>query len=148
MTDLALVWDNARWGGDLAVAGGDFVADDGLRTAVLLSLFLNAPAKPDDVLPAGADRQGWWGDALAEVPGDVTGSRLWLLAREKQLSTVLHRARDYAGEALDWLVAQRIAAAVEVSATNPAPGVLALAITLTRPSGQREVFDLLWEAST
>ena len=148
MTDIALSWNADAWGADIALAGGDLAADSGLRTAILLSLFLNAPAKPDDVLPAGSDRQGWWGDSLAQTPGDITGSRLWLLAREKQLASVLTRAQAYAAEALQWLIDDAIAASVAVGATNPAPGVLALSITITRPSDPtRETYDVLWAAS-
>ncbi len=148
MTDIALNWNADDWSGDVALAGGDLVADDGLRTAILLSLFLNAPARPDDVLPAGVDRQGWWGDALAEVPGDVTGSRLWLLAREKQLSSVLDKAQSYAAEALQWLIDEQIAASVVVSATNPVSGTLALSVTITRPAASgRQTYDFIWEAT-
>ena len=154
MTDIALIWNGDAWGGDIAVAGGDLVADDGMHTAILLSLFLNAPARADDVLPPGVDRQGWWGDALAEVPGDVTGSRLWLLNREKQLSSVLDKAQSYAAEALQWLIDGQIAASVTVTATNPAPmpgsggGVLALSVTITRPAASgRQTYDFIWEAT-
>ena len=148
MTDIALFWDSANWRADAAIAAGDLVADDGLRTAVILSLFTDAPARPDDVLPAPGDRRGWWGDALALEPGEITGSRLWLLSREKQLGAVLNRARDYALEALRWLTDKKIAATLDVVATNPRDGVLALSIEITRPSGPgRQVFDLLWEAT-
>lgn len=148
MTDIALLWDNARWGADIGVAGGDLTPDDGLRTAIILSLFTNAPAKDDDVLPPGADRQGWWGDAIAQVAGTVTGSRLWLLSREKQLGRVLDRARDYAAEALQWLLDEKVAASLDVQATNPSDGVLAIAVAIVRPSGpDRQVYDFVWEAS-
>lgn len=143
MTDIALIWNGVA-GADIAVAGGDLVTDDGLRTAIYISLFTDRVANDDDPLPAGADRRGWWGDALAATPGDRIGSRLWLLRREKQLVSVLRRAETYAAEALAWLLEDRIAATVDVVATNPASGVLALAVTITRPTGPgRETFDYL-----
>lgn len=148
MTDIALIWDSDAWRADIAVVNGDLTTDDGLRTAVIMSLFTNAPALADDVLPAPGDRGGWWGDALAETPGDIIGSRLWLLSREKQLGSVLNRARDYAREALQWLLAGKIAASVDVAATNPRDGWLALSITISRPTGPgRQVYDFLWEAT-
>jgi len=149
VTDIGLFWDSPNWRADVAIAKGDLAADDGLRTAVILSLFTNAPARADDVLPAGTDRGGWWGDALARQPGEITGSRLWLLSREKQLSSVLNRARAYAAEALKWLVDAKIAAVVRVNATNPRDGVLALSVEIDRPAGPgREVYDFLWEATS
>lgn len=149
MTDIALAWDNALWRGDIGVAGGDLAADDGLRTAVYLSLFTDAPAHDDDPLPASGYRGGWWGDALAETPGDAMGSRLWLLRREKQLSSVLVRAQDYAAEALQWLIDDKIAAAVTVTATNPARGILRLAVSIVRPDSRQLTYDydLLWNAT-
>lgn len=149
MTDIALFWDTPNWRADVALAKGDLVADDGLRTSVILSLFTNAPARADDVLPAGADRGGWWGDALAAQSGEIMGSRLWLLSREKQLGSVLNRARDYAAEALQWLVDTKIAKGVTVTATNPQDGVLALSIEIERPSAPyRTVYDFLWEGTS
>lgn len=147
MTDLALIWDNAIWGADVGVAGGDLIADDGLHTAVIMSLFLDAPAKPDDVVPEGAERRGFWGDALAEVPGDVTGSRLWLLRRAKQLASKLSDAQTYAAQALQWMVDDGVAKAVSVAATNPQMGVLNLAVAITRPDGSVAKYELLWNAS-
>jgi len=148
MTDIALAWDNDRWRADIGVAAGDLARDDGLRTAVIISLFTDAPARDDDPLPAPDDRRGWWGDAIAETPGDVTGSRLWLLRREKKLASVLVRARDYALEALQWMIATGIAAAIEVDASAPRDGVLALSVTIIRPSGPgRQTYDFLWEAT-
>lgn len=147
--DAALVWDNSRFGADLAVADGDLAADGGLRTAVILSLFTDARARSDDD-PSGdpSDRRGWWGDVYPEVEGDAIGSRLWLLAREKQTADVLPRARGYAEEALAWMVEDGVAAAVAVDASFPAAGVLSLEVAITRPDGTvfAERFDTLWGA--
>lgn len=90
------------WPGRLRHGGGDLVAENTLRTAVILSLFLDRRADDDDVLPNGSnDRRGWWADTVAPMTeygiggglasGDRIGSRLWLLSREKQLAGVLDR---------------------------------------------------------
>lgn len=133
---------------DLAVADGDLAVDAGLETAVTISLFTDRRAEPDDILPdGGSDRRGWWGDAWPAVEGDRIGSRLWLLSREKQAPDVLRRAREYAAEALQWLVADGIASDVQVEAGNPRPGLLALDIRITRPD-RSEVdirYDNVWE---
>ena len=129
-------------GPDCGMEAGDLVAEGSLRTAVILSLFLDRRAEDDDILPNGSDdRRGWWADTVAPMTdygigggsasGDHIGSRLWLLSREKQLAGVLERARHYAEEALTWLVEDGVATAVQVTATNPRQGWLVLEVTVT-----------------
>lgn len=148
MTDLALRWDTDLWGADLALDGAALATDDGLRTAIIISLFTDARARDDDPLPAEGDRRGWWGDALPQVAGDAIGSRLWLLAREKKLPSVVQRARDYAAEALAWLIADGIVRTVEVEAEAQGADRLAFGVVITRPTGPgRQRFDFVWEAT-
>ena len=44
MTDIALNWINALGGADIALEGPHLATDDGLRTAVIVSLFTDARA--------------------------------------------------------------------------------------------------------
>lgn len=143
MTDFRSLYFEDLMAADLAQDGAALAADDGLETAVVLSLFTDRRAEADDELPAGAtDRRGWWGDAIppvvdgAAVDGDRIGSRLWLLSREKQTAETLNRARGYAAEALAWLVADGIAERVDVAAEWVRTGVLGLAVTIARPAGE------------
>lgn len=142
-------------GPDCGMEAGDLVAEGSLRTAVILSLFLDRRADDDDILPNGSDdRRGWWADTVAPMTdygigggsasGDHIGSRLWLLSREKQLAGVLDRARHYAEEALTWLVEDGVATAVQVTATNPRQGwlVLEVTVTLSDTSEYRDTFPL------
>ena len=147
MTDAAIAWQDT--GGDIQIDGYDLATDEGLETAVILSLFLDRRAEEDDALPDGGDdRRGWWADAWPETEGDRIGSRLWLLSREKQLAAVVQRAREYAEEALAWLVEDGIAAAVRVEAGIVRQGVLGLRIEIERPDGSAVEyrFNRLWEA--
>lgn len=147
MTDIALHWQEI--GADLARDGADLATDDGLRTAVIVSLFTDRRAEADDAIPDGSDeRRGWWADAWPEVDGDRIGSRLWLLHREKQLARVLVRAREYAEEALRWLIEDGIASAVRVQAEVVRQGLLGLRIEIERPSrtAVEYRFQSLWEA--
>ena len=148
MTDLAIAWQDT--GGDIELAGYDLATDDGLRTAVILSLFTDRRAEPDDLLPdGGQDRRGWWADAWPQVEGDRIGSRLWLLSREKALPAVAQRAREYAEEALAWLVDDGIAAAVRVEAQTQERGVLGIHVSIERPdTGTVEYrFNDLWQST-
>lgn len=153
MTDFALEWDAAAGAADLVIENNDLKADDGLRTPIQISLFTNRRAEPGDVLPDGeTNRQGWWADAIAPVPGDKIGSRLWLLARSKREPSVLDRAQTYAREALAWLLEDSICERVDVLAEfldqTGIPSGLALTVTMHRPAVDpaRFRFDHVWAA--
>jgi phage gp46-like protein len=109
--------------------------EDGLETAVIISLFTDGQAKTDDILPSGDDRRGWWGDTISETEGDRIGSRLWLLSREKQLPGILAKAKEYAEEALRWLVEDGVAKSVTATAENFQEGALGLLVEITKPDG-------------
>lgn len=132
---------------DYAIESMLLATDEGLTTAVILSLFTDARAREDDALPHGdADRRGYWGDAWPAYPGESMGSRLWLVWPGKQTRENLVRAREYAQQALEWLVTDGIASSVEVQATNPRDGVLALAVRVMKPTGNALAlrFESLW----
>lgn len=148
--DLLIAFDGRLLEGDLAVAAPDLAIDPGLATAIVISLFSDRRARDGDRLPAGdGDLRGWWGDLLADRDGDQIGSRLWLLSREKQLPEVLARAEEYATEALAWLVEDRIARAVKVTAEVVRTGVLGLHVQVTTPTGSvvEYRYSYVWERS-
>lgn len=148
MTDIALRLDPETGIGDFILKDGALALDQGLESAVIISLFTDARAAADDVLPQpGGDRRGWWGDAVASIDGDATGAKLWLLERSKITADVPVRAQGYAAAALAWLMADRIAGSVAVVAEVQRPQTLALAVEITRPTGpDRQRFDYVWGA--
>ncbi|GGJ14278.1 phage GP46 family protein [Neoroseomonas lacus] len=153
MTDIALIWNPLLARADVAVAKGDLVADAGLRTAVLISLFSDALARADDEIPDGTDdRRGWWGDMPVEgVAADPVGSRLWLLARAKRTEETRRRAEIYARDALAWMLTDGVAAAVDVTASwaGDRDDQLHLLVGIDRRSGgrtAREEFSVQWNA--
>lgn len=150
MTDIALFQIAPGDDYDLAFFNGDFVPDDSLRTAVFVSLFTDKEY-PD---AADGDRRGWWGDALAAVPGDRIGSLLWLLQRELITPETNARAEGYAKDALAWMLADGVASSVKCTATRvsgdgkPQPPYenIDLAIEIDGPTGAlslrfRNIFD-------
>jgi phage gp46-like protein len=148
MSDIRTVFIDMASGADYALLDFALDTDDGLETAVVLSLFTDARANDDDQLPAGqTDRRGWWGDAYAPVEGDRIGSRLWLLRRSKQLQSSLNEAREYAEEALAWMVEDGVAQRVEVVAYIPRFEVLGLAVDIYKPDGSvfRRRYESHWE---
>lgn len=119
---------------DIALGAYDVATDDGLRTSVQLSLFLDRRAEDDDAVEDD-DRRGWHADPRR-------GSRLWLLARAKETPDTLARAKTYTEEALAWLVEDGVARSVTVEAEWIGRGRIGLRVTIERAQDGRweEVF--------
>lgn len=151
--DIRTVHDNS--GGvrmDYQISAPGLAADDGLETAVLLSLYTDRRADADDTLPDdNADRRGWWGDSYADTVGDQIGSKLWLLRREKATDDVLQRAKQYASESLQWLIEDDVVLSVDVIAEwqqlDAGGRTLALQVTLRRNDNStiKYRFNDFWE---
>jgi phage gp46-like protein len=149
MADIALAFTSIR-GGDLVLAGQDLARDDGLASAVLVSLFTDRRADPEQLRAdeSKTDLRGWWGDFKPPVEGDQTGSLLWLLRREKQTRETLARARQYAEQALAWMIEDRIAKTVAVSTEYGGLGIMYIGVEITRPDSTRVryQYDYEWAA--
>lgn len=145
MPDIETIWSPAALRGDWAVTGGQLAAgaanDLGdLSTSVIISLFTDRQARPDDIIPDGTtDRRGWPEDE--DVP---IGSRLWLLDRAKQTDETLRRAHDYIVEALQWLIDDGVAAAIDVRTEWSRPGFLGALVTVRRRDGSTTALDFAW----
>ena len=121
----------------LKTAMGDLKTEDGLKAAVIYSLFTDRIATDDDIIPDGTDnKRGHWADAYLENAQDSEGSKLWLLAREKQTTDTLNRAVEYTKESLQWLINDSVASDVGVIGEWIRTGVLALRITMDIIDGQ------------
>jgi phage gp46-like protein len=146
---LALKWDNSIGAARLAKTDqGALETDLSLETQVLISIFTNAEATPQEIKTSGLDRQeGWWADAdsLRDPESRRMGSKLWLLSRGKTTLETLRRAEGYVRESLLWLVEAGIVATVSVTATRPRPGIVGLEIALTRPNKLLPAYKRLWE---
>ena len=114
--------------------GTGLAADRDLETAVLISLFTDAAAGPDD---GQDDARGWWGDA-------TIGSRLWLRQRSKQLPGTLALAKADIEGALGWLISDGVATAVEVETEWKAGGMLAARIVVRRQDGAAATLAYAW----
>ena len=140
MTDLRLAWNNRLGAGDICVVGADLQAEEGLDTAILISLFTDARVREDELPPGHTWRRGWWGDGVEDEP-DITGSKLWLLRREKATGEVLVRARAYCREALQWMIRDGVAVAVNVDTNYSAPGVMQIFVSIVEPDRTRQEFQ-------
>lgn len=148
MADIALVMGDA--GGDVVFSAVDLERDDGLETAVIISLFTDRRATPEQIpaeLPQD-DLRGFWGDVKPPVAGDQTGSLLWLLAREKQVPSTLSRAKQYCTDALAWLIEDKISNRVDVATEYVATGWMGIAIDIYKPDSAptRYRYNYEWKA--
>ncbi len=137
MSDFKIVWDVANARGDWTLIAGDIATGDDLETALLLSLFTDAEAGPDDEIPDGSsDRRGWWGDDDSNDGEGPTGSRLWLLARRKSpTDKTLTDAYDYVVEAIQWLIDTGVVARFDVAAQWVKSDMIGIVIVAHPPGG-------------
>lgn len=80
------------------------------------------------------------------VQNDRTGSRLYLLRRSKLTNKTPQLARDYAREALAWMVEDGVASRLDINAVRTGTDSLALAITIYQRDGNIHniIFDDIW----
>ena len=118
---------------DIQMAVRDVLRDAGLETAVMMSLFTDRRAGTDDLLPDNSgDKRGWWGDAL-NADGDADGSKLWLTFRGKITNNTITQIREYAREALQWLIDDNVAERIEVDVVRTALTIITWTVQIFRP---------------
>lgn len=147
MSDIALRLFNGLTF-DLNLKDGDFEADEGLETAVAISLFSDKRVSEEELPQGQESKRGWWGDMFSEIDRDQIGSKLWTLAREKRVIETLRRAEDYAKEALKWMLEDGIAVTIQVEAVFGAKetgGDWVLNVVIVRPSGRESKYTVLWD---
>jgi phage gp46-like protein len=143
MADIAIKTRNKVF--NLQVENGDLAKDEGLETAVLISIFTDKRIS-DDELPTGeTSKRGWWGDVFPNVDQDQIGSRLWLLERVKRTAETLRKSEDYIKEALNWLIEDGVAASIEVTSSYDENNQLVAALTVIKPGGRQSRFQMLWD---
>ncbi|MBB5414114.1 phage GP46 family protein [Paraburkholderia atlantica] len=142
MSDTQTIWDSANSRGDWKMAGPVLATGDDLQTAILISLFTDRMAEPDDVIPDGSgDPRGWWGDAGESVP---IGSRLWLLSRAKQTQETLQKAYDYIVEALQWLIDDGVVAKFDVRVEWTRASMLGAQVVAYKQDGSTSATAYTW----
>lgn len=120
----------------LISSGRDVAGDQGLETAVLISLFTNRRVNDEKLLPDNSnDKGGWWGFEYSEFS---FGSRLWLLRRGKNRNELLSLAEQYVKEALQWMIDKDVAETIQVVASFSNPKIMMLDIQISRPEISEE----------
>jgi len=108
-------------GGDIEFVAGQPVMDQGLETAVYISLFSG----------------DWWGNTISEQNEKLNSELEELYNRNLSNQTRLD-AEEYVRKALEWMISLGIAKRIDVSASLPTPGWLGLEITIIEPNGSEQ----------
>jgi phage gp46-like protein len=149
-TDIAINWHNSEGGyGDFEFADNDLLVTSGigdLGNAITISLFTDARC-PASFTTWDGDRRGWWNDSYTTTP---LGSQLWLLDRAKKTGELplLLAARDYAKAALQWLLDDGIASAVDVRTSWQTSTMIRIDIVVTQPqqtAGKQYSYSWAWK---
>ena len=146
MADIALFFDGQTGFYDNKIADGDLMSANPLDTAVLISLFTWARASEEEV-EENAPKYGWWGDKVDADNQDSTGSKLYLLRREKITDETIEKAKEYIRQALQWMIEDGVVSEINIntirnSANNERVDAI---VTLKRGNNIRAMrFNDLW----
>ncbi len=143
MSDVLLYQTNDN--GEINIEGGVVEMSGGLDSAVYLSLF--GGMKHDDGAPNNP--LTWWGNLSETEPAKQYRSETqYLLGTLPTTSYNLGRIEEAAGRDLQWLLDEKIANSVSISATIPALNRVTLTIVILA-EGERSTFNYTenWEAS-
>lgn len=125
-------------------SNGDIETEDTFDAAIIVSLFADRRADASEV-PTPQFRRGWVGNE--STPGIEMGSKIWIYLTSRITSQTLVLISDAAREALQWLIADVFAFAVDAKATNTGTTVnLAVTIERTNSKVEKRFYDL-WEAT-
>lgn len=143
---IRLQWSPEASEADIVIESDTIQLDDGLESAVIISLFSDARARDDDDMAgASKDRRGWWGDTYADNPGTQIGSRLWLRRRNSVNNRLLADVQADAQDALQWLVDDGVASAVNVATERFGVNGVRLSVEIVRPSAISPRWFRTWE---
>ena len=150
MGDIRIVWDPVTGTGDFAMDGPGIETGHELETAVLISLFTDAQADPEDVV-YDHDPRGWWADtyaafedaSLTPLPADRIGSKLWQVFYRPRNQDTLNWLRDEAARALAWMLTDGVVSAIDVQPLFTSSGGVGAVVTITS-FGVTSVYEYAW----
>ena len=124
---------------DIVVKNGEIQKDESLKSAILISLFTDARCEITELPTGESERSGFWGDA---VFGDKIGSKLWLLKRAKYSNDTLIQAKQYAQDALKWLITDGLVKDIQVEVSYDQKKGMDLKITIINKNNETNLIHL------
>lgn len=126
MTDVALRM--LPDGGEIECAAGQITLDDGVESAVALSLF---GGNEDDSGDQGDDAKSWWGNVGESLPERQYRSETQSLLRSiPATSSNLLRIENAITNDLKWMTDTKLASLVSAEASIPALNAVKMIITI------------------
>jgi len=149
--DIRITFDQYDQFVDFILADRDVDRDDGLETAVLITLLTDKHADAGDPLPDDSGYHGgWFGDSLPVVPDYKMGTKLWLLQRAKTVTEIPAIAKEYLVDGFKWMIEDGIVQTVDVivERRRDLKTTLAFTISFTKPEGTTIFYSFYynWEA--
>lgn len=123
MIDIKLFHDEKFGTYDLKTTGEDIEEENGLETAIIISLYTDRRVE---------NKNGFWGDSLGD---GEWGSKIWTLRRETLNPKIQKKLEEYAKDSLKWLIDDKVAKSITVSSEIINPMSIHLLIKIIRPNG-------------
>lgn len=144
MSDLLFDFFDDEYQLDLVLNNSEIQTDESLRMPVLVSLFTDARCEKNEIPKGQTSQKGFWGDAIL---GEKTGSKLWLLDKSKLNNETLIKYKEYAQDALKWMITDGIAKEIKITSEYNLKNELILLIQIKKPSGEIESITIndLWK---
>lgn len=150
MGDIRIVFDPTTGTGDFNMIGPALEIGHDLETAVLISLFTDAQADPGDIV-FDTDPRGWWADtysayedsALTPITGDRIGSKMWQVFARPRNQDTLNWMRDISMTALNWMLVDGVADAIEIYPRFTSSGGVGEIIKIIN-NGVPTTYDYAW----
>ncbi len=118
----------------------DIDTNDGIFSAVFISLFTDRRIEEAERPEGEESLRGWWGDGLADVDGDLIGSKLWLLFTLTITTETLPKSKEWTEQALQWFIDDDIVEEIIVSSEFISDGLLRILIVMDGPNIDRVSF--------
>lgn len=119
---------------DLEIENGDFVIDDALETALVVSLLSDRRADESQVAQPEF-RRGWIGDLVTTLSGYLFGSHLWLDEQSRATQETLNSIKDAAEKSLLWMLETGLVLKIEARTSFIDLSTVRLDIIITSPDG-------------
>ena len=142
--DIKMIWDETFLEGDFQLNKGDLLREEGLTTAILISLFTDARADDDDEIDDKNDKRGWWGDLVSPSP---IGSKLWQFERVKTTQTTIEQFKNAILECLQWLIDDEVSEKIDVNVYRSGDDRLNFELKIYQTDGNVTAlkFNDLWQ---
>lgn len=145
MSDIAITLKDNCF--DLEIKDGDLLADNGLETAVAISIFTDRRVNDEELPILEQSKRGWWGDMIPDISLDRIGSRLWTVEREKTTTEVLRRVEELCREALDWMIEDGVAKEINASSVYDSQKFMETTIEIVEPDDVESTrFQVIWKS--